>query len=391
MRLLYWTERFWPVIGGLETYAKQFIPAIRERGYEVAIITVRLHDHPEEEIVDGATVYRLPFDEVLRGRNPEAFVALRRRVEAIRRDFDPDLVHANLYGPSIVMHVETNKRAPVPTVVAMHCDLSETNGFGSVVQRLLDQAAWVTAVSAAALGDLKKMFPQIRDKSSFIYNGLATDGLEPTSLPTDAPHVLCFGRVVDVKGFDVAIEAFAEVRRSFPGARLTIAGDGPERPALEQQAQDLGLGDAITFPGVVHPERIYDLIGQSSVILVPSRWREPFGLVAVEAALMARPVIATRVGGLQEVVIDGETGFLVDKDDPAALARRLADVLAQPELAARLGARGRANALRRFSMETNAAAYDALYRQVLAAGEAQGGAATPANGLGLEDDELVRC
>ena len=106
---------------------------------------------------------------------------------------------------------------------------------------------------------------------------------------------------------------------------------------------------------------------------------------------MARPVIATRVGGLQEVVIDGETGFLVDKDDPAALARRLADVLAQPELAARLGARGRANALRRFSMETNAAAYDALYRQVLAAGEAQGGAATPANGLGLEDDELVRC
>ena len=369
MRLLYWTETFWPLIGGVQTYAKQFIPAIRRRGYEVAVITVRHHDYLEKESVDGATVYRLPFYEVLRGRDPEAFAALRRRIEAIRWDFGPDLVHANLYGPSIVLHVETNKCAPVPTVVAIHSDFSESGGMGNIVRRLLDQAAWVTTVSAATLGDLEAMFSQIRGKSSFIYNGLATDGIEPTPLHADPPHVLCIGRVVDVKGFDVALEAFARVRGRFPAARLTIAGDGPERAALERQAQDLGLGDTVRFLGWVPPEAVYDLIGQSTVILVPSRWREPFGLVAVEAALMARPVIATHVGGLAEVVIDGETGFLVDKDDPAALARGLADVLAQPELAARLGAGARATALERFSMEANVAAYDALYRQVLAAGE----------------------
>ena len=85
--------------------------------------------------------------------------------------------------------------------------------------------------------------------------------------------------------------------------------------------------------------------------------------------MMARPVIASRMGGLEEVVIDGETGFLVEKDDPAHLARRLEEVLAQPELATHLGARARADALERFSIEANAAAYDALYRQVLAAGE----------------------
>lgn len=67
MRLLYWTETFWPLIGGVQTYAKQFIPAIRRRGYEVAVITVRHHDYLEKESVDGATVYRLPFYEVLRG------------------------------------------------------------------------------------------------------------------------------------------------------------------------------------------------------------------------------------------------------------------------------------------------------------------------------------
>lgn len=369
MRLLYWTEGFWPLVGGVQNYAKQFIPAIQKRGYEVSVITVRQHDHLEEEIVDGATVYRLPFHEVLRGRDPEAFITLRRRIEAIRRDFGPDLIHINFYGPSVVLHVETNKRAPVPTVVAIHQDLGETKAFGGIVQRLFDQTAWITAVSATTLGDLTTMFPQIRDKSSVIYNGLATDGIEPTPLPADAPHLLCIGRIVDGKGFDVALEAFAQVRKRYPTAQLTIAGDGPERLALERQAQGLGLNGAVTFAGWVNPEAVFDLIGQSTMMLVPSRVRESFGLVAVEAALMARPVIASRLGGLQEVVIDGETGFLVEADDPAALARCIEDILKQPIVAAQLGTRARIDALKRFSMEANVEAYDTLYRQVLAAGD----------------------
>ena len=366
MRLLYWTEMFWPTIGGIETYAKQFIHAVQKRGYEVRVITLHQYDYPEEETLEGgATVYRLPFWEVLRGRDPEAFFELRRRIEAIRCDFAPDLVHANLSGPSIAIHVETNKRAPLPTVVAIHSDLSDTSGFGSIVHRLLDQAAWVTAVSESTLTDLRKMFPQIGEKSSFIYNGLVTDNVRPTPIPTDPPNVLCIGRMVDVKGFDVALEAFARVHRTVPVARLTIAGDGPERSALEWQSQKLGLRDVVTFTGWVPPEGVYDLIGQASVMLVPSRWREPFGLVAVEAALMARPVIASRVGGLKEVVMHGETGFLVEKDDPDALAGYLCDMLAQPELMMRLGARARTAALDRFSIESNVVCYDALYRKVL--------------------------
>ena len=365
MRLLYWTELFWPLIGGIETLSKQFIPAIQERGYEVAVITVQQQDWPEEETVDGATVYRLPFHEVLRSRDPDAFVKLRRKIEAIRRDFHPNLVHANLFGPSIVLHVEINKRAPVPTVVAIHSDF--TSGFGNIVKRALDQADWVTAVSAAALGDLKEMFPQIREKSSFIHNGLASAGVEPVPIPSDSPHILCIGRVLHAKGFDLALKALARLHPSFPKIRLTIVGDGDERSALERQAQELGLCDLVTFAGWVPRDEIYDLIGESTVVLVPSRVRESFGLVAVEAALMARPVIATRAGGLKEVVIDGETGFLVETDDHVEIAQRLGEILAQPELGAQLGMRARQDALNRFSIERNAACYDALYRQVLGA------------------------
>ncbi len=370
VRLLYWTEFHWPSIGGIETYAVQFIPALRERGYEVAVITAHQYDYPEEEILDGTTIHRLPFHEVLRARDPEAFVKLRRQVEAVWNDFAPDVIHANLYGPSIAMHLETNRRSPVPTVIAIHTDFSGFGGMGNIFRRSLDQAAWVTAVSKATLGDIRSMFPQIKDKSSCIYNGLVAENIEPRPLSADPPRVLCIGRLIKEKGFDVALDAFARIRDSFPNAMLTIAGAGPERPALERQAEALGLGQSVAFAGWVEPDAVYELVSQSTVMLVPSRWREPLGIVAIEAALMARPVVAARTGGLAEVVIDAKTGFLVDKEDPQALADRLSEVLSQPELAARLGQNARADMLKRFSLDANVAAYDALYRRVLLTREA---------------------
>jgi glycogen(starch) synthase len=177
--------------------------------------------------------------------------------------------------------------------------------------------------------------------------------------------VLCIGRLVSFKGFDVALDAFALARPSISAAHLTIAGDGPERDSLQRRAGQLGLGNSVTFAGWVGRDAIYDLIGQSTVILMPSRFREPFGMVAVEAALIGRPIIASRVGGLPEVVIDGETGVLVEKDDPPELARRLVELLSDPARASRLGERARAATLQRFGIAANAAAYDALYRKLL--------------------------
>jgi glycosyltransferase involved in cell wall biosynthesis len=365
VRLLYWTETFWPLIGGVQNYAKQFIREMRKRGYEISVITVRYQDHPEEEMVDDTVVYRLPFHDVLRGRDPEAFVTLRRRIEAIRKDFGPDLVHVNLYGPSVALHVETNKRAPLPTVVALHQDMSQSGGFGTIVGRMFDQASWVTAVSAAALGDLKQAFPQIRDKSSVVYNGLVTQDFVPTRPPADPPVVLCVGRLVDEKGIDLALEAFAGVRETFPAARLVIAGDGPERTALEDRARRLKIGEAVDLMGWVNPEGVADLMDRSTVTLIPSRCRETFGLVAVESALMGRPVVATRVGGLEEVVRDGETCYLVTMGDAGGFARAIERVLADPGTAAELGTRARTMALQRFDIETNAASYDMLYRRLL--------------------------
>ncbi len=364
MRLLYWTEKYWPVVGGIENYAKQFVSEIQNHGHEISVITVREEEHAEEEIVDGAMVYRLPIYKALRGRDVEEFTALRQRVAALKREIAPDLVHANLYGPSIVMHLDTGKVSSAPMIVALHTDLNRTGRFGGIFQRALVQATWVTAVSAATLSDARSMFPQIRDKSSVVHNGIAVDAIDSPPLPEGAPRLLCIGRLVDFKGFDVALDALALARRSVPAAHLTFAGDGPERDALERQAKRLGLEDAVTFTGLVSHEDVFGLIGESTAVLMPSRFREPFGMVAIEAAAMGRPIIASRVGGLPEVVIDGETGFLVEKDDPTALAQRLTELLADRKRLLRLGERARAATLQRFGIAANAAAYDALYRKL---------------------------
>jgi len=365
IRLLYWTETFWPLVGGVQTYAKQFISAIRELGYDLAVITVRLQDLPEQEEMEGVTVFRLPFHEVLRGRDPGAFIALRKRVEAIRSDFQPDLVHVNLYGPSVAICAEANRRTPLPTVVALHQELTGIDSLGGILQRLFDQASWVTTVSAAALHDLITTFPQLSEKTSFIHNGLATGGFEPVPPAEGAHRILCVGRLVESKGFDLAIDAFIRVRKKFPATRMTIAGDGMERKRLEQHVQEYRLGDDITFAGEVDGTRVKELISGSSVVLMPSREHESFGLVAVEAALMERPVIASRLGGLAEIVVDGETGFLVEPENPAEIALRLEDILSQPETAARQGRDARERALKHFSIEANAAAYNRLYRRLL--------------------------
>ena len=144
---------------------------------------------------------------------------------------------------------------------------------------------------------------------------------------------------------------------------MTIAGDGPERSALERQASELKLTGVVDFVGWVSPEKVPELINTATIVLMPSRW-EGFGLVALEAGLMARPVIATCVGGLPEVVAHEETGFLVQSENSRALAEAIVFLLTHPRQAAQMGRAGRRRAQDLFSWEHCVEAYDTLYRKL---------------------------
>jgi glycosyltransferase involved in cell wall biosynthesis len=169
---------------------------------------------------------------------------------------------------------------------------------------------------------------------------------------------------VPQKGGDVALRAFASFRRRQSAGRLRIVGEGPERPGLEALARALAI-DGVEFGGAVPPHRVRQELIDASAVLMPSRFGEGFGLVAAEAALARRPVIATRVPGLDEVVVDGETGILVPEESSAALADAMDTLTRDRALASSLADRAHARALRLYAMPACAENYDKVYRHVL--------------------------
>jgi glycogen(starch) synthase len=366
-RILFWTELFWPYIGGVQILAAKSLPMLRQRGYEFTLITSHGdRDLPDVDCYEGMPVYRFRFWQALATRDIRLLFRAQEQVAELKRSFKPDLVHINLTDPSVFFHLHTAQVCPAPMLVALRVGLPKhSSASDSLLKRTLSAAAWVTANSKALLQQARELLPEIKSTSSVIYNGLDFPDIALEPLPLENARLMCAGRLVRDKGFDVALASMALLVERFPKLQMTIVGDGPERIPLEQQARKLGLGEAVTFAGWVDPRDIPSFMKSATIVIMPSRWEEAFGLVALEAALTGRPVVATRVGGLPEVVADGETGLLVPKDDSPALAGALAFLLDHPQQAIAMGAAGRLRAQRLFSLTHYVDEYDALYRMLI--------------------------
>lgn len=176
------------------------------------------------------------------------------------------------------------------------------------------------------------------------------------------PRVVgAFGRLSREKGFDLLVEAMGPLQGE---ARLLLGGEGPQREALAAQVEANRLGEAVSLTGFV--EHVPEFLGQIGIFVLPSR-SEGLGLVLVEAMAAGRPVVATRVGGVPEVVSDGETGLLVPTENPAALSEAIRRLLADPDLARRMGEAGRRRAGKWFSARRMAEQTVALYEEVVRA------------------------
>jgi glycogen(starch) synthase len=162
------------------------------------------------------------------------------------------------------------------------------------------------------------------------------------------------------------LSAFVLTLKQFPRARLIVAGDGPEKAPLLKQAADAGLKAAVDFVGWVAPANVPALINTATMVVMPSR-SEALPLVALQAAQMARPVVAARVGGLPEVVVDRQTGLLVEKGDSEALSRAMSYLLRHPQTAARMGDAARERVKKKFDWNRHVKAYDRLYKKLVKA------------------------
>lgn len=292
----------------------------------------------------------------------------------------PALVHAH-FAPDALTALPLARRWDVPLIASLRGhDITRTrramlfSGRASRVlyallqHRLMAQGQRFLAVSdALARHAVERGYPAERTLTH--YNGVDLTRFGPRDpRPGLILHV---GRLVEKKGTDSLIAAFARVRSSMPGATLAIIGEGPKRAALERRAAQAGVGDAVQFLGHQPPARVAEWMSRAAVVAVPSRRAadgdsEGLPNVALEAAAAGAPVVATRHGGLPEVVADGRTGLLVDEDDGSALAEALLALLRDPQRAAEMGAAGRERMRRDFDVAVQMERLETLYDDVRA-------------------------
>jgi len=363
MRILLWSYSFWPAIGGLEIFSAELLPALQERGYEFLVLTSqRFSDQPFESRYKGIPIFRFPFHDETSYTNIDKMQKIRGRILHLIRSFSPDLIHMNYAADnSNFFYLITADKFASPLLLTMH---GVWHRYSSLEKRILLSADWVTCVSASTLEYGRKLIPEILPRSSVIYNALKIAPSPSVVAPSDTPLLLCIGRLSPEKGFDIAITALASLRKHFTNVRLVIAGDGPSKKELEIQADKLNLGNVVEFVGWVIPNDVPSLIRSSTLVLMPSR-SEGLPLVALEASFMARPIVASRVGGLPEVVVHEETGLLVEQENPEALAKAVEHLLQHPKNAKRMGQAAHRWAKSVFGWEQHVNSYDALYHRLI--------------------------
>ena len=348
-------------ISGSEAHLLTLLPDLRARGWDVRFAHLHEDEPGAAEFArrlseSGVPVERIRLPHVA---DPRAFARLLRLVRRARPAIlHTHLVHADFYG------LTAGAIARVPLRV------STKHGFNSFRARrvfaVADRGvARLAQLQIAISGGLARYLAETEgfDERAFeiVHYGIAA-GFEPPPF-AGGTRLLCVGRLVPVKGIDTLLRAFAIAVREEPDLALDIAGDGPLRGELEALTAELGLGDAVRFLGRV--EGVGAEMEQAAAVIVPSLG-EGFGMVALEAAERGRPVIASAVGGLPEIVDDGRTGVLVPRADPPALAAAIVDLVRNPGRAAALGRAARERALAEFSLARCADRTDALYRETLA-------------------------
>jgi glycogen(starch) synthase len=365
MRILYQCNGFLPsTIGGAEVLSFHLMKALSRRGHEVLVVTEGAKSNAlGPQTFQGLYVVRLDFKVAMASRSLAALRRTNGTVAELVNSFRPDVLHLNDTGPGSLFFLRGGATASVPRILTFHSLIRSPDDLG-LQARLAMDVDQIIMVSQANRDAAAAAMPGMRHKMSIILNALPMPALPPAELPFAPPVLLCIGRLGREKGMDIAIRAFAHLCERGIGAKLRIAGDGVERTSLEQLAQDLGVATDVEFIGWVIPERVLELINKATVLLIPSRCPEPFGLVALEGAQLGRPVIASAVGGLPEIVVHEQTGLLFERKNEQALADALQRLLRDPGLARRMGENAHRRAGEKFDFGAFIDAYEAAYAEV---------------------------
>ena len=381
MRLALLSHEYPPAVGGLATFAGHLAPALAAAGLDVHVISVARGERDSASDEDGVTVHR---GGLIGPRGlgrvttvPEAAGCLLVSMSALRlmraRDVRPDVIHA----PAARAEGWASMRAGFPTVAYLHSFAYEVAPWRGV--RPHDRALVRMLEHRAVRGATGLAGP-----AAFVADiapGLGVDPASVEPVPNPVPvgplvagpgeeRVLFLGRIEPRKRPDVILRAIPAVRALIPGVRFVFAGsdvrtrDGSMVGALRSLAERLGVGGSVEFTdgGSMSAE-----LARARVVVCPSTV-ESFSYIAAESAAVGRPVIASAVPSMAEVVEDGQTGVLVPPGDVGAWADAMIELLARPEVSMRMGRAARDRVAARFDPNEVAARLIRVYERAAASG-----------------------
>jgi len=366
-------------VGGSGVVATELAHALAQRGHDVHLISGDL-PFRWRWATRGLTFERVETPSYPLFREPQYLLALTNTLVQVSRRHKLDIIHAHYAVPHataayLAHRILTDDVARAPkTVTTLHgTDITLVGSdpsYADVVAFSIEASHGITAVSESLKRDTETALA-IRRDIRVIPNFL---DCETWSRSPDAalrtrlcPPDDCQGVVVHVSNFrpvkrvELVLEIFRRIRRSV-GARLVMIGDGPDRLAVERQAADYGLTDVVDFVG--EQQDLVPWLSTADLFLLPSS-QESFGLAALEAMSCGVPVVASRVGGLPEVIVDGVTGFICDPDDVPGMAERGISLLTDPARRSEIGAAAARDVRNRFSADTIVPKYEAFYEEVL--------------------------
>jgi N-acetyl-alpha-D-glucosaminyl L-malate synthase BshA len=312
-------------------------------------------------------------------------LAITSNILRVHRSTGIDILHAHYALPHAVSAVlaqsaaaQDPTRKPPGVVTTLHgTDITIVGSdpsYAPLTQFLISTSDAATAVSESLAAQTRQHFclqaspgcdieviPNFVDTDRFHPHGVNSATSDFPSTVHDQPHAVHVSNFRAVKRVPWLIEAFAKATEGTE-ATLTLVGDGPDQqPALER-AQQLGIAQRVCFLG--ERDALPELLAPADVFLLTSR-EESFGLSALEAMSCGTPVVATAVGGVPEVILDGVTGLLAPVDDLPAYAERLKELLFDRPRAQKMGHAARKSVLDRYTRDRIVSQYEDLYRRVL--------------------------
>jgi glycosyltransferase involved in cell wall biosynthesis len=374
-------------MGGPALHVAYLTAGLRSRGYDTTLVagTLARGEDSMAFVADQLDVDVVTIPELGREISPfRDLLATVRLAQLIRRE-RPHILHTHTAKAGTVGRVAAllAGRARPPIVVhTFHGHVLRgyfgplrARFFRALERRLARHTTILVAVSPQVRDDLAELGVAPPEKFAVVRLGIelgqrigALDGRAETrrylGIPDGRFAVGWVGRMTAVKRGDDVLEGFRLLRERGVEATLCLVGDGPDRPHLEQKAHELGIARDTLFLG--YQEDVAPLYAAFDALVLPSG-NEGTPVSVIEALAAGRPVVATRVGGVPDVVRDGEDGYLVDAGATDALAERLAQLAGDPALRERLGAAGRSRVLPRYAVDRLVEDIDRLYRSLLAA------------------------